>query len=89
MDSIKVKRSDAAKALDAIASVMCHWHNSKGTADDVGRTMSRIQTALRDAGIQADALKPCDGEAHSNAFIDHCSQCAPRWGVVGPEIKVT
>jgi hypothetical protein len=25
---------------------------------------------------------PCTGEAHSNAFIDHCSLCAPRWGQV-------
>jgi len=25
-------------------------------------------------------LVPCDGEAHSNAFIDHCFDCAPRWG---------
>ena len=27
-------------------------------------------------------LVPCDGEAHSNAHIDHCMQCAPRWGEV-------
>lgn len=25
---------------------------------------------------------PCSGEAHSNPFIDHCMQCAPRWGTV-------
>jgi hypothetical protein len=24
---------------------------------------------------------PCPGEAHSNAFIDHCALCAPRWGI--------
>ncbi len=23
---------------------------------------------------------PCDGEAHSNAFIDNCMICAPLWG---------
>ena len=23
----------------------------------------------------------CDGEAHSNCFIDNCMQCAPHWGV--------
>ncbi len=22
----------------------------------------------------------CPGEAHTNAFIDHCSLCAPNWG---------
>ena len=25
-------------------------------------------------------LVPCTGEAHSNAFIDNCMVCAPRWG---------
>lgn len=25
-------------------------------------------------------VEPCTGEAHSNAFIDHCGCCAPRWG---------
>jgi hypothetical protein len=27
-------------------------------------------------------LIPCDGEAHRNPFVDHCGQCAPRWGQV-------
>jgi hypothetical protein len=27
-------------------------------------------------------LIPCPGQAHSNAHIDNCSQCAPRWGWV-------
>lgn len=27
-------------------------------------------------------LVDCPGEAHSNAFIDNCSICAPRWGKV-------
>ena len=27
-------------------------------------------------------LVPCTGEAHSNAFIDNCMVCAPRWGEV-------
>lgn len=25
-------------------------------------------------------LVECDGEAHSNPFIDNCATCAPRWG---------
>lgn len=29
-------------------------------------------------------LVPCKGEAHSNAFIDNCGVCAPRWGLVEP-----
>ena len=34
MDSINVKRGDAAKALDAIACAVAHWNYSKGSADD-------------------------------------------------------
>ncbi len=29
-------------------------------------------------------LTKCDGEAHSNGYIDNCDICAPRWGYVGP-----
>ena len=31
----------------------------------------------------------CTGEAHSNPYIDHCSECMPNWGIVvtGTEIK--
>lgn len=25
-------------------------------------------------------IKPCDGEAHSNPWIDHCMVCIPHWG---------
>lgn len=27
-------------------------------------------------------LVKCHGEAHSNPYIDKCSVCAPRWGLV-------
>lgn len=27
-------------------------------------------------------MVPCDGPAHSNAHIDHCGLCAPKWGEV-------
>jgi hypothetical protein len=26
------------------------------------------------------AWKACEGEAHSNAFIDNCMICLPNWG---------
>lgn len=32
--------------------------------------------------VPTGRLVPCPGEAHSNAFIDHCAVCAPRWGQV-------
>ncbi len=31
--------------------------------------------------------KACDGEAHSNPYIDYCTTCAPLWGwVVVPAV---
>lgn len=27
-------------------------------------------------------LVPCNGEAHSNPYIDNCMVCAPRWGTM-------
>jgi hypothetical protein len=33
-------------------------------------------------------ITKCNGEAHSNANIDHCMVCAPRWGLTGPKITV-
>lgn len=27
-------------------------------------------------------MRPCPGEAHQNAYIDHCTLCAPLWGKV-------
>lgn len=36
-----------------------------------------------------EPLVPCDGEAHSNAYIDSCHRCAPRWAWVGKLEPVT
>lgn len=32
--------------------------------------------------IEKRIFLPCEGEAHRNAFIDHCGMCMPRRGVV-------
>jgi len=42
-----------------------------------------LQAAIDDA--KARATVPCDGEAHSNPWIDNCHTCAPFWGKVLPE----
>lgn len=47
----------------------------------------RVQEMLEKARLPK--LERCNGEAHSNAYIDHCSVCAPRWGWVGPVEKVS
>lgn len=32
--------------------------------------------------IERVVFLPCNGEAHSNAYIDNCMICMPRWGVI-------
>lgn len=73
---MKIKRSQAAKLIEDIRR-MCA--NNAPT--------HHIERMLEDAGIPP--LTPCTGEAHRNAFIDNCMQCAPRWGLVGEDVTVS
>ena len=45
------------------------------TVEETGKTVALAPRV-------ATGLVPCTGEAHSNAFIDNCMICAPRWGLV-------
>ena len=53
----------------------------------IAERLTRRQ-ALKQSGHNFQAcragfrLVPCDGAAHSNAHIDNCGLCAPRWGWV-------
>ncbi len=51
-------------------------------AKESSGTAVRLTELLESYGLKP--LQPCGGEAHSNAHIDNCSLCAPRWGFVGP-----
>jgi len=53
-----------------------------------GHSATHIQRELRiKHGLEP--LEACPGEAHSDLFIDHCSQCAPRWGWLGKRERIT
>jgi len=66
------------------------WHvvNMRGSDIAMDRlTLSQAKTVasnFRDATYCRDGYKliPCAGAAHGNPYIDNCSICAPRWGVV-------
>ncbi len=74
-----MKRSQAAKLIDRVREI---------AADSTPlQTLDLLRSALADAGLAP--LEPCGGEAHSNAWIDNCSRCAPRWGYVGKKEPVT
>jgi hypothetical protein len=53
------------------------------------RFLPRARRYLCDNCARAENLLiKCHGEAHSNAYIDNCSICAPRWGWVEPTREV-
>ncbi len=72
-----MKRSQAAALIDKLRELCA----------DPSADRQNFIDAIEDAGIPP--LEVCTGEAHSNAFIDNCSLCAPRWGFVGKAVKVT
>lgn len=51
------------------------------TKSEAERLCREVNDGSR-ACLDGHHFVPCDGEAHSNPHIDHCSLCAPHWGVV-------
>lgn len=60
----------------------------KGAARDGLRTTDGQHYCVSCAKAKG-LLVPCPGEAHQNAFIDHCGVCGPRWGLVEPFVVAT
>jgi hypothetical protein len=79
-----MKRSKAADLIDAIRVIVARGEAQELVADTVAEL---VAVELAEFGLAP--LEPCGGEAHSNAYIDNCSRCAPRWGFVGPKEPVT
>lgn len=72
-----MKRGQAEEMLDCIRVSLAR-----------GMTATTLEALLtRKYGIAP--LQPCAGEAHRNLHIDYCTTCAPRWGIIGPRIKIT
>ncbi len=74
-----MKRSQAAALIDQLREMAARTDRTY-TATELGDMLAQF-------GIPP--LEVCNGEAHSNAFIDNCMVCAPRWGFVGKAVKVT
>lgn len=45
-----------------------------------------LQKFLRQHGVPA--LRRCPGEAHCAGGPDNCALCSPRWGFIGPPVRV-
>jgi hypothetical protein len=71
-----MRRSQAAKVLDSVRTMLAQ----RESPEKIERYLS-LQFGI-------EALVKCSGEAHSNAHIDNCGCCAPRWGWVGDTVNI-
>lgn len=55
---------------------------AQDAGEPAGEEHEKIHAAFK------ELFNKCTGEAHSNAFIDHCGMCMPRWGRVINRDKV-
>lgn len=78
-----MKRSKAANLIDDLRQLDAK-HRFHDVKDEGALGLRAILESF-----DLTPLEPCDGESHSNAHIDNCSRCAPRWGFVGPKEPVT
>lgn len=74
-----MRRKQATALIDEIRTIVATWQAQHAEAN---HAMAILANKLARAGLEP--LEPCSGAAHSNAHIDQCSVCAPRWGFVGP-----
>lgn len=82
-NEIKMTRKVAARMIEDIRTML-----AGAKANPAGANLARdLDVLLSRAGIPA--LEACTGEAHSNAHIDNCGCCAPRWGWTGDAVKIT
>lgn len=79
-DDIPMKRGEAAELLDLIRTEL-----ARRTPPEKIEQMLAVPFGPRTA---IPALRPCNGDAHSEPNIDNCGVCAPRWGWVGPRVRV-
>lgn len=77
MQDFKIRRTVVAKLLDEVRLKLAE----RVRPEDIEEFLSEQ--------YNIDPLQKCTGEAHSNPYIDNCGRCAPRWGWVGDQIKVT
>ncbi len=76
-----MKRSKAADLIDEARALL--YDHTKPAHNRIAHLQLLFER------FNVGKLEECGGEAHSNAHIDNCSRCAPRWGWVGKKEPVT
>jgi hypothetical protein len=95
-DPIYVRRSQVADLIESLRLAELRGRvkdERDGHPAFPGQQAERANAVLR-AFVEwcerrnVPPLEPCDDPTHQNAYEDHCVTCMPRWGAVGPEVKV-
>lgn len=87
-DEITIRRSEAAAIIEGIRVLLAQGTPPKRIEAWLAHELHGLHAGVAHAGPPLPPLKPCPGGAHSNPYIDNCSTCAPRWGLVGPTVRV-
>ncbi len=84
----EMSRQQAARFIDEMRLLLAKMKDdprSDNFADSLA--MAHIKHAMDAVGLPE--YKRCTGEAHGNAFIDHCGVCMnAHWGFSGKNVKV-
>ena len=78
MHTVTIPRPLAEAILEAVRVALAE-------SDTDREKVYRIEQAFMTAGVPL--LRLCEGEVHETG-ADGCSLCTPRWGVVGPTVRV-
>lgn len=92
MSDQEIKRKDAARFIDEVLLFIAKLEENQVTNAEGSRRAEQANIANRLRTIASthglDVPRKCEGEAHSNAYIDHCGVCMPHWGWVQKDTKV-
>ena len=73
-----ISRRDAAHIIDALLQSLDTWtREGAAVSADREEILSQLFDLVNGYGLQVP--RPCNGEAHSNPYVDNCGVCMPHW----------
>ncbi len=79
---VNLKPTQLQALVEDIRTAVAHWSVTEDLAKLPARALAECVQVVLTERYGIAPLVPCTGEAHSNAYIDHCGVCMPRWGLV-------
>lgn len=84
LEPIRIGRTEAAELIEALRVMIAE----RVPHEAMERLLSRESGNGSGCRSVIPPLRPCNGGAHSDPFIDNCLSCAPRWGWTGGRVVV-